>query len=65
MRYWADNNPHVIHEAALHPEKITVWCGLYAAGVIGPYFFVDDNDRHVTMNGNRYRDMINDFFGRN
>lgn len=62
MRYWAGSNPHVIHEAPLHPEKITVWCGLHAGGVIGPYFFVDDNDRHVTVNGNRYRDMINDFF---
>ncbi|KAK9881380.1 hypothetical protein WA026_016271 [Henosepilachna vigintioctopunctata] len=62
MRYWAGSNPHVVHEAPLHPEKITVWCGLHAGGIIGPYFFVDDNDRHVTVNGNRYRDMINDFF---
>lgn len=62
MRYWAESNPHVIHEAPLHPEKITVWCGLHAGGVIGPYFFVDENDRHVTVNGNRYRDMINDYF---
>ena len=30
--------------------------GLWTAGgVIGPYFFRDDQDRHVTMNGNRYR----------
>ena len=25
-------------------------------------FFVDDNDRHVTVNGNRYRGMITDYF---
>ncbi len=62
MRYWSGNNPHVLHETQLHPEKITVWCGLHAGGVIGPYFFVDDENRHVTVNGNRYRAMLTDYF---
>ena len=62
MRYWSDSNPHVLHESSLHPEKITVWCGLWAGGVIGPYFFRDDQDRHVTVNGNRYRSMITEYF---
>lgn len=62
MRYWQGTNPHVLHESPLHPEKITVWCGFHAGGVIGPYFFVDDNDRHVTVNGQRYRAMIEDYF---
>ena len=42
MRYWSDSNPHVLHESSEHHEKITVWCGLWAGGVIGPYFFRDD-----------------------
>ena len=62
MRYWPGENPHVLHETPLHPQKITVWCGLHAGGVIGRYFFVDDNDRHVTVNVNRYRAMITDYF---
>lgn len=62
MRYWSGSNSHVIHEAPLHPEKITVWCGLHAGGVIGPYFFVDGANRHVTVNGNRYRTMLTDYF---
>ena len=45
-----------------YPEKITVWCGLWAGGVIGSYFFRDDQDRHVTVNGNRYRSMITEYF---
>ena len=57
MRYWSGENPHV-----LHPQKRTVWCSLHAGGVRGPYFLVDDNDRHVTVNGNRYRAMITDYF---
>ena len=43
------------------PQKVTVWCGFHAGGVIGPYFFVDENDRHVTVNGERYRAMLEDY----
>ena len=62
MRYWSGSNPHVLHEVPLQPEKITVWCGLHAGGIIGPYFFVDVDNRHVTVNGNRYRTMITNYF---
>ena len=61
MRYWSGEIPHVLHESSLHPQKITVWCGLHDSGVIEPYFFVDINDCHVTVNGHRYRAMITDF----
>ena len=48
------------HQSLLHPEKITVWCGLCDGGVIRPYFFLDYQDVHITVNGNRYRSMITD-----
>ena len=48
-------------ETPLHPQKVTVWCGFHAGGVIGPYFFMDENDRHVTVNGERYRAMLEDY----
>ena len=48
-------------EIPLHPQKVTVWCGFPAGGVIGQYFFVDDNDRHVAVNGERYRAMLKDY----
>lgn len=38
MRYWTATNPHVLQETPLHPQKITVWCGFHAGGVIGPFF---------------------------
>ena len=62
MRYSSDSTPHVRHGSSLHPEKITLWCGLWVGGVIGPYFFRDDQDQHVTVNGNRYRSMITEYF---
>ena len=48
-------------ETPLPPQKVTVWCGFHARGVIGPYFFVDENDRHVTVNGERYRAVLEDY----
>lgn len=61
LRFWGTENPQVIHEEPLHALKLTVWCGIYAEKVIGPYFFEDAVGNTVTVNGDRYREMINDF----
>ncbi|GFW74564.1 DUF5641 domain-containing protein [Trichonephila clavipes] len=42
--------------------KLTVWCALWAGGIIGPYFFKNDEGHNVTVNGDRYRAMITNFF---
>ncbi|GFW48502.1 DUF4817 domain-containing protein [Trichonephila clavipes] len=55
-------NPQVYVETSLHPEKLTVWCALWAGGIIGPYFFKNDEGHNVTVNGDRYRAMITNFF---
>ncbi|GFT75598.1 transposable element Tc3 transposase [Trichonephila clavipes] len=49
-------------ETPLHPEKLTVWCALWAGGIIGPYFFKNDKSHNVTVNGDRYRAIITNFF---
>ncbi|GFW85426.1 uncharacterized protein TNCV_144711 [Trichonephila clavipes] len=54
--------PQVYVETLLHPEKLTVWCALWAGGIIGPYFFKNDEGHNVTVNGDRYRAMITNFF---
>ncbi|GFX55290.1 putative DD41D transposase [Trichonephila clavipes] len=41
-RIWSEVNPQVYVETPLHPEKLTVWCALWAGGIIGPYFFKND-----------------------
>ncbi|GFW66139.1 uncharacterized protein TNCV_1710381 [Trichonephila clavipes] len=46
-------------ETPLHPEKLTVWCALWAGG--NP-FFKNDEGHNVTVNGDRYRAMITNFF---
>ncbi|GFV87388.1 transposable element Tc1 transposase [Trichonephila clavipes] len=61
-RIWSEANPQVYVETPLHPEKLTVWCSLWAGGIIGPYFFKNDEGHNVTVNGDRYRAMITNFF---
>ncbi|GFV66176.1 uncharacterized protein TNCV_2901021 [Trichonephila clavipes] len=33
-RIWSEANPHVYVETPLHPEKLTVWCALWAGGIL-------------------------------
>ncbi|GFY15923.1 putative DD41D transposase [Trichonephila clavipes] len=61
-RIWSEANPQVYVETQLHPEKLTVWGALWAGGIIGPYFFKNDEGHNVTVNGDRYRAMITNFF---
>ncbi|GFU23981.1 transposase [Trichonephila clavipes] len=61
-RISSEANPQVYVETPLHPEKLTVWCALWAGGIIGPYFFKNDEGHNVTVNGDRYRAMTTNFF---
>ncbi|GFX18021.1 transposable element Tc3 transposase [Trichonephila clavipes] len=61
-RIWSEANPQMYVETPLHPEKLTVWCALWAGGIIGPYFFKNDEGHNVTVKGDRYRAMITNFF---
>ncbi|GFV90173.1 uncharacterized protein TNCV_4378891 [Trichonephila clavipes] len=33
-RIWSEANPQVYGETPLHPEKLTVWCALWAGGIL-------------------------------
>ena len=46
-RNWAEDQPQEVQELPLYPEKPTVWCGLWAGGIIGPYFFNNDDGRNA------------------
>ncbi|GFU59307.1 transposable element Tc3 transposase [Trichonephila clavipes] len=56
-RIWSEANPQVYVEAPLHPEKLTG--ALY--GLVES-FFKNDEGHNVTVNGDRYRAMITNFF---
>lgn len=61
-RIWGSENPRTIHEKAMHPQRVTVWCALWSGGIIGPFFFENEAGDAVTVNGERYRAMITQFF---
>lgn len=61
MRYWAANNPRELHQRPLHSPKVTVWCAISSVGIVGPWFF-EENQLTVTVNSNRYVSMLQDFF---
>ncbi|GFT60341.1 hypothetical protein TNCV_4971251 [Trichonephila clavipes] len=33
-RIWSEVNPQVYVETPVHPEKLTVWCALWAGGIL-------------------------------
>ncbi|GFU21088.1 hypothetical protein TNCV_4741671 [Trichonephila clavipes] len=33
-RIWSEANPQVYVETPLHPEKLTLWCALWAGGIL-------------------------------
>ncbi|XP_015793382.1 uncharacterized protein LOC107369929 [Tetranychus urticae] len=37
-RIWGSQKPELVVSKPLHPQKITVWCGLTASGIVGPFF---------------------------
>ena len=41
--------------------RVTVWCGFWSRGIILPFFFENEQGETVTINGNRYRAMLNKF----
>ena len=59
---WDSEKPRAISEKQTHPRRVAVWCGFWAEGVIGPYFFEKEAGRAATVNGALYRDAITRFF---
>jgi hypothetical protein len=61
FRYWAAETPHMLHQKPLHSEKVTVWCGVSAFGVLGPYFFENATGQSVTVTSDRYVELLREF----
>ena len=54
-------NPHACIEKPTHPKRVTVSCGFWSRDIIGPFFFENEQGEGVTINGNSYRAMLNEF----
>ena len=61
VAFRAQKNPNVIIEKPMHPQRVTVWCGFGYGGIIAPFFLENEQGAAVTVNGERYRAMLNEF----
>ena len=48
-------------EKPMHPKRVTVWCEFWSRGVIEPFFFENEQGEAVTVNGDPYRSILNEF----
>ena len=51
----------ILNENELHPQRVIVWCAIMCGRIIGPYFFENAEGFTKTVNGDRYRHMLNTF----
>jgi len=61
-RIWGSENPHVVLEKPMHPQRVAVCCGMWSGGIFGPFFFENEEGATVTVNDVRYRGILEDFF---
>jgi hypothetical protein len=53
--YWLAQDPSMMVEMMQNCPKVTVWCGMMATSVTGPYLLRD------TMNSKHYLQMLQDY----
>ena len=61
-RHWGTEKPENHLEKSLHSEKVTVWAALSKDGIIGPFFFEDQDGHAETINSERYLCILNKKF---
>lgn len=61
-RIWGSEKPRPNEEQPTSTAKVTVWCAIWAKGIIGPYFFENKEGDPVVVNTSRYQHMLTSFF---
>ena len=58
---WGTENLHAYIEKSTHPKRAAVWCGFWSRGITVPVFFENEQGEAVTVNGDHYRAILNEF----
>ena len=61
IAFWKIENPHTYIAKPTQPKRVTVWCGFWSRATIEPFFFENEQREAVTVNGDRYRAILNEF----
>ena len=59
--FWGSEKPTEVAQQPLHSSKCTVWAALSERGIIGPFFF-ENHGVQVTVNKERYVEVLKDFY---
>ena len=59
---WGTETSHAYIEKPTHPKRFSVWCRFWSRGIIGPFYFENEQAEAVSVIGDRYWVMLNEFF---
>ena len=57
-RFLGFERPNVVVHKPLHSARVTIWCAVSGHGLLGPYFVEVDAQNPLTVNQERYREII-------
>ena len=57
-RFWGTKNPNALVETKSFTPKVNVWVAMSSRHIIGPFFFEDEDGKALTINSDRYIDML-------
>ena len=60
--FWGSKVSDEVLQTTLHFVKCTAWVAMNKLGIIGPYWFEDDDDRSQTVNKGRYMVVLNKYW---
>jgi len=60
--FWGSTPPEHCLQRPLHSVKCSAWVAISKHGIIGPFWFEDDNERSVTINTERYVHVLGKFW---
>ena len=60
--HWASERPDEVIERNLHVTKATAWVALSAQGVIGPFWFCNEDGAMETVTADRYMNVLTRFW---
>jgi len=60
--FWGSTPPQHCLQRPLHSVKCTAWVAISKHGIIGPFWFEDDDERSVTINTERYVQVLGKFW---
>lgn len=61
-RIWGSEKPRPNEEQPSSTvAKVSVWCAIWANGIIGPYFFENQQGKPAAVNTSTYQQMLNGF----